>query len=92
MSLWSPLLRLPAAETTTTFRAGSASTMALTFWNCSAPATEEPPNFATFTMAQSSTAAKNREAPSPRSRAASSCMALTDMGLVISSLTPSDSL
>ena len=42
--------RLPAADTTTKRRSGSASTMALTLRNCSADATDEPPNFAILIM------------------------------------------
>ena len=50
MILLSPSKRLPAAETTTKRRSGSASTTALTLRNCSADATEDPPNLAIFIM------------------------------------------
>ena len=48
--LLSPEKRLPAAETTTKRRSESDSTMSLTLRNCSAEATEEPPNFAILIM------------------------------------------
>ena len=50
MILLSPEKRLPEAETTTNLRSGSDSTIALTFLNCSAEATDEPPNFAILIM------------------------------------------
>ena len=42
--------RLPAADTTTKRRSGSASTMDLTLRNCSADATDDPPNLAILIM------------------------------------------
>ena len=46
--MWSCLFRFPAAETTTTFRSGSARRISRIFRYCPASAMEEPPNFTTF--------------------------------------------
>ena len=48
--LWSSLNRFPAALTTTTRRAGSASTMERTFSSWWASAMDDPPNFNTFNI------------------------------------------
>ena len=81
--LWSFEFLFPAADTTTRRRDGSDSTMSLTLRNWEASATDEPPNFATLSMLQSSLfSAKNSFAPCLLSSAARSCIALTVTGSV----------
>ena len=82
--LWSPEKRLPGADTMTTRRDSSASTMALTLANCWASASDEPPNFRTLSifLYSSSILAKNTGSPHERARSARANASATVMGPV----------